>query len=86
MSALYVCTPSDFPSPFDDNEKGPCENGCGTEIQWRPHAPKGIKKVCMPCAQLKADESSANGEITIGLTRQTWEEVQELMVSNETKH
>ena len=74
MNRLYVCANSDVPTPFDDNQIGKCQ--CGQEIQWRPHAPPDIKKVCTDCAIMYSKEEKKKGEITqIVITPETWDEV-----------
>lgn len=45
---FLVCTRADFPSPFDDNLTGFCAV-CGTKVQFRWHAPRKPKRICMEC-------------------------------------
>lgn len=43
-----VCTLADFPTPFTDNLTGFCCE-CGRKVQFRWHAPRKPKRICMEC-------------------------------------
>jgi hypothetical protein len=43
-----VCVPWGTPSPFDDNLKGICSH-CGRDVQYRWHAPRKPKRLCVDC-------------------------------------
>jgi hypothetical protein len=43
-----ICVPADYPTPFTDNLTGFCCR-CGFKIQYRWHAPRKPKKICMKC-------------------------------------
>jgi len=43
-----VCMPWATPSPFSDNLKGICSH-CGIDVQYRWHAPRKPKRICMDC-------------------------------------
>jgi hypothetical protein len=45
---FLVCMPWDTPSLFKDNLKGVC-SGCGIDVQYRWHAPRKPKRICMSC-------------------------------------
>jgi len=49
---FLVCTRADVPSPFDDNLTGFCSD-CGTKVQFRWHAPRKPKRICMECMMLR---------------------------------
>lgn len=46
---FLVCIPADAPSPFADNLKGYCSH-CGVQVQYRWHAPRKPKPICVACA------------------------------------
>lgn len=43
-----ICTPWGTPTPWDDNLKGICSH-CGCDVQYRWHAPRKPKRLCMNC-------------------------------------
>jgi hypothetical protein len=45
---FVVCVPWGTPSPFSDNLKGICSH-CGIDVQYRWHAPRKPKRLCMDC-------------------------------------
>lgn len=51
--AILVCMPAETPSPFPDNLVGDCDR-CGRKVIYRPHAPMGIPRVCVPCIDAEA--------------------------------
>ena len=82
--AVYVCINADQKTPYDDNLKGTCR--CGQGIQFRPHAPTWIEKICATCAVDQAKAEQAKGEkIKVCATPESWDEVKEFL-SNQTKH
>jgi hypothetical protein len=54
---FLVCTLADTPTPFEDNLVGNC-HFCGKKVQYRWHAPRKPKRVCLECAviQLEANK------------------------------
>ena len=48
--AVYVCSAYVLGEPLHlpGNRVGTCA-GCGGRIQYRPHAPEGVEKVCIAC-------------------------------------
>jgi len=46
---FLVCIAADSPSPFDDNLTGFCSE-CGVKVQFRWHAPRKPKRICIFCA------------------------------------
>ena len=83
---LYVCTEAGFPSPYDDNVNGPCENNCGKQIQWRPYAPPNVFKVCAKCAKNLVDlhKSAGGKEPEVVILKQTLNEINDYLQT--TKH
>ena len=45
---FMVCVRADQPTPFHDNFTGLCCR-CGVKIQYRWHAPRKPKRVCVDC-------------------------------------
>ena len=48
---FLVCVTADTPSPFEDNLTGFCVE-CGVKVQFRWHAPRKPKRICMACMVL----------------------------------
>lgn len=53
-----ICMPWETPSPFPDNLKGICCR-CGIDVQYRWHAPRKPKRMCLGC-WLKMEEAKVN--------------------------
>jgi len=47
-AAFVVCVRKGEPTPFTDNLEGSCV-WCGTDVIFRPHAPKKPPRICTPC-------------------------------------
>jgi len=43
-----LCAPANFPTPFKDNFTGFCSQ-CDTKVQYRWHAPRKPKLLCISC-------------------------------------
>lgn len=83
---LYVCVPADMETAFTDNLFGVCEgDGCGAPIQYRPHAPSNMKKICQECAIKHIKEAESNNEpVVFAVTQKVLDDVKEHL--NATKH
>jgi hypothetical protein len=46
---VLMCARVDGPLLLPDNLTGPCSE-CWSLVQYRPHAPDGIRLICMECA------------------------------------
>jgi hypothetical protein len=68
---VYICLNADQKTQFDDNLKGVCK--CGQKIQFRPHAPTWVEKICTTCAFEQAKAEQAKGEkIKVYATPESW--------------
>lgn len=51
MADFMICVFAEQKTTFTDNLFDFCSTPeCGKKIQYRPHAPRGIKKICHECA------------------------------------
>ena len=57
-----------------DNLSGHCCQ-CHEPIQFRPHVPGHLKKICIQCAAPKMQADAANGKLKIAVTAKTVAEV-----------
>ncbi len=55
---MVICRRLTKPLLNRDNLTGPCAD-CGTQLQWRPHAPTHPPKLCRECAMERVDGQSA---------------------------
>lgn len=49
VSMRVADTDPEYFEMFPDCIRGNCQL-CGEAISWRPHSPKNVTKICMPCA------------------------------------
>jgi hypothetical protein len=73
-AAVLVCSRLTTPLIFADNERGVCAE-CGRAIQFRPHAPRHMQRVCMACALPRMEAGAAKGELEVTVTPTTVAEV-----------
>lgn len=72
---FVVCVRSDQATPFTDNLHSPCSE-CGVSVQYRPHAPKKPKRICMECAVgLLEDEDLEDSIITTETQQEAIKEI-----------
>lgn len=48
---------------------------CGEAIQHRPHIPKRLKTVCLPCIQPDLERDAAKGELEVQITPESAKEI-----------
>jgi hypothetical protein len=59
-----VCIPLGVPSLFTDNLKGVCCK-CGVDVQYRWHAPRKPKRICIDCIvklEIKEEGNDKSGQ------------------------
>ena len=60
-TTTLVCSLVTSPLTFPDNRTGKCCE-CGRLVQFRPHAPRRARLLCMACADLEMAAAEARGE------------------------
>lgn len=56
--AVVCLRKEDDPGVFDDNLTGLC-NDCGSEVVYRPSAPKTPIRICLKCAMERGADGTA---------------------------
>jgi hypothetical protein len=71
---FIVCSLLSDPLILSDNIISVCCK-CGELIQHRPHIPKGLRTVCMPCMIPDMNKEAAKGDLQVVITPETAEDL-----------
>lgn len=74
----YVCVRASVPGHFTDDVYDFCTQ-CGEKVRHRPHGPRGVKKICVECAQPMIARQVEAGDTPEHVTSEVaWQEFKEV--------
>jgi len=71
---ILLCMRLTQPLLMPDNELGLCDE-CGEAVQFRPHAPKHLRRMCWECVEPLALQMADEGTLHMLITPETAEEL-----------
>lgn len=69
-----VCMRATDPLMMADNLVGECSE-CGSKVQYRPHNPKHLVKICLECALPEMNKAAQEGDLSIVITEKARQDV-----------
>lgn len=86
--SVIVCIPVSDPKfasrPHDNIEEHQCFR-CGVMVTERPHNPKNVKRICMPCLETELPSLLAKGGMDVRASKTSMREAKEFIAMKQPK-